>query len=253
MYVPRLPLIIVTTLAVLFGAGWLTDSIAASRVERSISRDVEEAARLEVSPRVSVGGVPYLASLFTGEIPTISVHALDVDVAELGMVNAQTRLEEVQVTRGQALNGNIDGAPARAFSRTISLDGVALGHLIDMTDLDIAHPYDISPGGGPAAEALLTGTPFNQRESHTVLVDLRLVGDEFRLIPRELVDAPAELSDEEAREVMDAFALTLDTTQLPLAGRATSVNLSGGSIYFESRQLNVTVNLADLSPVDVSG
>ncbi|MDO5670555.1 MAG: DUF2993 domain-containing protein [Corynebacterium sp.] len=253
MYVPRLPLLIVTTLAVLFGTGWLIDSLAASRVERFISREVEESARLDVSPRVNVGGAPYLGALVTGEIPHIGVHALDVEVAELGMVNAQTQLEEVEVTRGQVFSGDIQGAPARSFSRTIRLDGVALGHLIDMTDLDISHPYDISPAGGSAAEALLTGTPYNQREPYTVLVDLRLVGDEFRMTPRELVNAPGDLSSVESRAIMEEFGLTLDTTQLPLAGRATTVNMSGGSIYFESRRLNVTVNLAELSPVDVSG
>lgn len=253
VYVPRLPLIIVTVLAVLVGAGWLVDSIAASRVERAISRDVEEAARLDVSPRVNVDGVPYLAALATGEIPSISVHALDVDVAELGMVNAQTRLTEVQVTRDQVLTGDISGAPARSFTRTIRLDGVALGRLLDMTDLDISHPYDISPAGGVAAEAQLTGTPFHQREPSTVIVDLRLVGDEFRMTPRELVDAPADQTDEEAQAVRDAFTLTLDTRKLPLAGRASTVNMSGGSIFFEAQRFNVSVAMSALSPVEVTG
>lgn len=253
MYVPRLPLILVAVLAVLIGGGWLTDSIAASRVERHLSAAVEEQAGLEVSPRVNVGGAPYLAALFTGEIPTVSVHALDVDVEGLGMVNAQTELTRIAVSPDQVLSGEIAGAPATSFTRTIRLDGVALGRLLGMTDLDIANPYDISPGGGSAAEAQLTGTPFDRREPVTVIVDLRLVGDQFHLSPRELVDAPADLSDAEAEAVLDAFTLTLDTRTLPLAGRASRVNMSGGSIFFEAERRNVTVRLADLSPVEVSG
>jgi hypothetical protein len=253
VYVPRLPLIIASVLAVLIGGGWLVDSIAASRVERHISAAVEEQAGLEVSPRVNVGGAPYLAALFTGEIPTISVHALDVDVAGLGMVNAQTELTRVTVTRDQVLSGDITGSPASAFARTIRLDGVALGRLLGMTDLDIANPYDISPAGGSAAEAQLTGTPANRREPVTVIVDLRLVGEQFHMSPRELVDAPDDLSPAEEEAAREAFSLTLDTRSLPLAGRASRVNMSGGSIFFEAERHNVTVRLADLSPVDVSG
>ena len=252
VYVPRLPLIIVSVLAVLLGGGWLADSIAASRVERHLSAAVEEQAGLEVSPRVNVGGVPYLAALFTGQIPTVGVHALDVDVAGLGMVNAQTELTRVTVDRGQVLSGDIAGAPATSLTRTIRLDGVSLGRVLGMTDLDISNPYDISPAGGSAAEAQLIGTPVDQREPVTVIVELRLVGDQFHMSPRELVDAPADLSPAAAEAAREAFSLTLDTRSLPLAGRASRVNMSGGSIFFEAERHNVTVRLADLSPVDAS-
>jgi len=252
VYVPRLLVIAVTTVAVLLGAGWLVDSIAAARFERTISREVEEAARLDVSPRVNVGGFPFLTALVTGELPTVDVHALDVDVTTLGMVNATTRISEVDVTREQILSGDLTGSTARSFTRTIRLDGVALGRLLDMTDLDISNPYDISPSGGTAAEAQLTGTPFNRREPATVVVDLRLVGNEFRMTPRELVDAPADQTPAEAQEIRDAFTLTLDTRRLPLAGRASTVNMSGGSIFFEAQRFNVPVRMSALSPVEAA-
>ena len=253
VYVPRSLLITVTVIAVLLGAGWLVDSLAAARFERTISREVQDAARLDVSPSVNVGGFPFLMSLTTGEIPSVDVHALDVDVADLGMVNATTRISEVTADRDQILNGDISGATARSFTRTIRLDGVALGRLLDMTDLDISHPYDISPAGGTAAEAQLTGTPFNQREAATVIVDLRLVGNEFRMTPRELVDAPADQTPAEEQAVRDAFTLTLDTRRLPLAGRASTVNMSGGSIFFEAQRFNVPIRMSALSPVEVTG
>ena len=252
MYVPRLLLITVTTLAVLLGAGWLVDSLAAVRFERTVSREVQEAARLDNSPGVNVGGFPFLLALGSGEIPSVDVHALDVDVATVGMVNATTRISDVTATREQILSGDISGASARSFTRTIRLDGVALGRLLDMTDLDISHPYDISPSGGVAAEAQLTGTPFNQREPSTVVVDLRLVGNEFRMTPRELVDAPADQTPAEAQAIRDAFTLTLDTRRLPLAGRASTVNVSGGSIFFKAQRFNVPVRMSSLSPVEVT-
>lgn len=249
MLVPRLPLAIVAVLATLFGLGWLADSLAAIRVERAISAGVENRTNLDVSPAVAVGGAPYLQALLSGEVPVITVNALDVDVRDLGMVNARTALSQVTLDRGQVLNGDIDGAPAALLTRTIGLDGVAFGRLLDMTDLDIANPYDISPGGGVASEAQLTGTPPGFDAPVSVVVDLRLVGPHFHMTPRELRDVPADRTD----EIHEVFTLTLDTRELPLAGRATSVHLGGGSIYFEAQRHNVTVQLADLSPVDTSG
>ncbi|RNE50052.1 DUF2993 domain-containing protein [Corynebacterium alimapuense] len=248
MFIPRLPLVLATVVAVLFGAVWLGDSIVASRVERSISTQVEEAAGLEVSPRVAVGGAPYLAALITGEIPTIGVTALDVEVSGLGAVNAKTTVSEVVVSAEQVFSGEIAGSTAAFISRTISLDGVSLGTLLDMTDLDISNPYDISPSGGSSSEARLTGTPPGFDEPVTVIVDLRLVGSEFQMTPRELVDVPQD-RETDART---AFTYSLDTHELPLAGQASSVSLVGGSIYFEAQRLNVTVQMADLSPIATS-
>lgn len=248
MFVPRLPLILALVVSVVAGLGWAVDSAAAIRVERGVSRQVEEQSRLDVSPAVSAGGGLYLPALVTGEIPRLSVEALDVAVEGLGMVNARTEVSGLTATPGQVITGEIDGVPAELISRTISLDGVALGRLLDMTDLDIANPYDISPRGGVSSEAQMTGTPPGFDEPVTVIVNLRLVGPEFRMTPRELVDVPEGMADA-AREV---FTFTLDTRRLPLAGQAASVTLAGGSIYFEAQRHNTTVRLADLSPLDIS-
>ncbi len=248
MFVPRIPLAVGTAVAVIAGVGWFVDSVAATKVERGISRQVEQQSRLDVSPSVSAGGGPYLPAVLTGEIPRLSVEALDVTVEGLGMVNARTELAGLDVSPGQVLGGNIDGVPAELISRTISLDGVALGHLLGMTDLDIANPYNISPTGGVSSEAQMTGTPEGFDEPVTVVVDLRLVGPEFRMTPRELVDVPEERADA-ARE---AFTYSLDTRRLPLSGQAASVTLAGGSIYFETQRHNITVRLSDLSPIDES-
>lgn len=249
MFVPRIPLALVTVAAVIGGAGWVTDSVAALRVERAISQQVEENAHLDTSPSVFAGGAPYLQALVTGEIPRLNVNALDVNVEGLGMVNASTSVAGMLVSPGQVFSGEIEGAPAELISRTISLDGVALGRLLDMTDLDIANPYNISPTGGVSSEAQMTGTPPGFDVPVTVIVDLRLVGPMFHMTPRALVDVPEELTDR-ARE---AFTYSLDTRRLPLSGQASSVTLSGGSIYFEAQRHNVTVRVDDLSPLDRTG
>lgn len=248
MYIPRLPLALLSAVALLIGAGWLADSIMAARVESSISTQVEARSNLEVSPDVSVGGVPYLAAIITEEIPHVDVTVLDVDVAGLGMVNAFTNVAGLTVTSEQVLSGDISGSHAELISRTVSLDGVSLGYLLDMTDLDISNPYDISPAGGSEAEAQLTGTPPGFEEPITVDVDLRLVGHMFHMSPRTLIDVPAHRT-EDARE---AFTYSLDTRRLPLAGQASSVSLGGGSIYFEARRHNTSVKWSDLSPIEFS-
>lgn len=245
--IPRLPLILLTTVAVILGGLWLVDNVAASRVERRISFAVEEAANLETNPPVYVGGFPYLSALVTDEIPYVEARALDVEVEGLGMINVATRYEKLAVTPAQVLSGDIAGVKAEKRSRSISLDGVALGHLIDMTDLDISNPYNISPAGGTEAEAQLIGTPPGFTEPVTVIVDLRLTGTQFSMTPTELIDAPAGRED----DIRTAFTYSLDTLKLPLGGRAASVTLGGGSIYFQAEQHNVTVQMRGLSPIAV--
>ncbi|GAB2518243.1 hypothetical protein CATRI_11070 [Corynebacterium atrinae] len=247
MSIPRLPLILLTALAVILGGLWLVDTVAASRVERRISFAVENAANLETNPPVYVGGVPYLSALVTDEIPYVEARALDVDVEGLGMINVATRYEKIAVSPGQVLSGDISGSKAEKRSRSISLDGVALGQLIDMTDLDISNPYNISPAGGTEAEAQLIGTPPGFTEPATVIVDLRLEGSMFYMTPIELVDAPVGRED----DILEAFTYSLDTLKLPLGGRAASVALGGGSIYFQAEQHNVKVQMRGLSPIAV--
>lgn len=224
---------------------WLVDSLVATRVESRISASVEESADLDASPDVFVGGYPYTSALITDEIPRLTVDSLDINVEGLGIVNASTQLAGVEVTPRQVLSGDLTDAPVELYTRTISLDGVAFGQLLDITDLDIANPYDISPGGGVASEARLTGTPPGFEEPVTVLVALRLDGSEFRMTVRELLDVPEGRED----DATEAFTYTMDTRELPLSQPATLVQMSGGSIMFETQRQNMTLQLPDLAPL----
>lgn len=248
MRVPRKVAVPVAVLVILATLFWLVDSLIAARVEHRISERVAEHANLETNPSIFIGGAPYLQGLVTGDLPLISAHSLDVDVPGLGMVNARSEATDLQITPEQVFSGDIVGAPAEMITRTVSLDGVALGHLLGMTDLDIANPYDISPGGGRRSEAQLTGTPEGFDKPVSVLVSLRLDGPMFHMNPRKLIDVPSGRED----DARAAFTWDLNTHQLPLADQAQAVYAQGGSIYFRAQKQNVPLELEDLSPIENS-
>ncbi|MCK2201257.1 LmeA family phospholipid-binding protein [Corynebacterium callunae] len=225
---------------------WVVDSAVAARAEYHISKAVAESADLTNSPRVFAGSTIYSAAFFTGELDKVSIDMLDVEVPGVGMVNASTEVEKVAVTPEQLLSGDLEGTTAELFTRDLRMDGVAIGAQLGITDLDIAHPNDVSPSGGLASEAVLTGTPQGHIDPVSVLVTLRLVGSEFRMTPIELIDAAPDLSLD---DVSGAFSWRVDTRQLPLADRAMAVYLSGGSIHFQSEARNVTLTTRELSPL----
>ncbi|KQB83961.1 LmeA family phospholipid-binding protein [Corynebacterium lowii] len=230
------------------GLAWVADSAVAIRAERAISTAVADNSNLEVQPHVYLGGVPYTQALLSGEIPRLSVEALDVDTPGLGLVNARTEITAIEASGHQVFSGDLTGATAEVFSRQLGLDGVAVGEQLGMTDLDISNPYDISPGGGPAVEVQLTGTPHGFTEPVTVIAALRLEGPSFRMTPFEFPEVPADRIEEARR----AFSWELDTRSLPLAGQAEAVHVSGGSIYFTAQRRNITVEFSDLSPLETS-
>ncbi|WP_080796618.1 LmeA family phospholipid-binding protein [Corynebacterium pacaense] len=234
------------TVLVLGAVLWVADSVFATRAERHISESIAEEADLETSPRVYAGGAIYLSSLVTGTLDTVTIDMLDVDVPGIGMVNASTVLDSVTVTPAQVLSGDLNGSAVELFSRTLRLDGVALGSQLGITDLDISNPLDVSPTGGSASEAQLSGTPTGFAEPVAVVVTLRLVGSEFHMTPVSLVDGPDGTTLD---DVVGDFTWSIDTTQLPLANRVNAVKMMGGSIYFESQARNVIVSTRELSPL----
>jgi len=144
-----------------------------------------------------------------------------------------------------ALRGEVVGADARLVRRRIRLDGVGFGELLGITDLDMANPYDISPTGGVASEARLTGTVPGALEPATVVVTLRLDDGTFRMRPSQLIDAAAG----EEQTVLDGFTFDLDTRELPLGGPADLVQLRGGSLELSRDRVNTVVEAADLEPL----
>lgn len=221
------------------------DTAAASRAERSLALRHGGDERLSAVPDASIGGFPFFQFLVSAQLPHVSVSALDARVEGLGVVNASAEAFDVEVDPAGVMQSDLAGAPAAMVRRKVRLDGVAFGELLDMTDLDISNPYDISPGGGVASEAQLTGTVPGTDWPSTVVVTLRLDGPVFRMRPSLLIDAPPGTED----DILAAYTLDLDTRKLPLDGPADLVQLSGGSIEFFHQRLNVTLEAADLAPL----
>ncbi|AKK06878.1 putative DUF2993 family protein [Corynebacterium mustelae] len=246
---------IVVTLSVIAGllaSTWVVDTAVAARSEKQLSDRVESIAELAAAPEVYLGGFPFSAALLTGTLPDMYVSMTDVAVEPFGLIRAHTSLTDVEVTKEQVLAGDIDGSKAALISRGVALDAVALGSQLGISDLDISHPYDISPAGGHVAEVQLSGTPPDLPGPVVVLAELRLVGKMFHLNPVRLVDrgAVSESGSDGLTEaqILDAFRWELNTRTLPLARQASYVASSGGTIYFESQERNVVVHTEDLIP-----
>lgn len=239
------PLKIIGGIAVVVGVLGVVDTGFAMHAEHTLAQQVKAEAQLENTPQVYVGGMPYLGAAIMPdhEIPLMEVNALDIEVPRLGLVNASTTLRDVQVTPDQLFSGNFTGASVSTWSRAISVDAVSLGRLMGINDLQIANPKNISPTSGTSAEADLVGTLSGDDESTTVEVTLRLIDEKFIMTP---VNA-------ENDRVAEAFSYSLDTRQLPLSAQATAVRLQGGSITFETQHRNTTLDVSQLSPVEIDG
>ncbi|WP_296148253.1 DUF2993 domain-containing protein [uncultured Corynebacterium sp.] len=234
---------IACVVALAFGA----DAAVAAHVERALAAHAREADALPADPETYVGGLPFAQVALTGKVPRVSFQALDVHVDGVGIANTRTDIYGIDIDVDKAVRAEFAGAHAKRVEHTLSLDGVAFGQLLGMTDLDIANPYDISPTGGTASEAQLTGTVPGTDEKTSAVVTLRLDGTTFRMEPEQLIDVPSALTS----AVTDAYTLELDTRDLPIGAQADLVEVAGGSIRFSSQQHDVTVTDELLSPVAV--
>lgn len=181
-----------------------------------------------------ISGFPHALSKVTGEIPRITVERLDAEVPNAG----------VGTLGVDVVNYDTNAKQADSVRRRVRLDGVGFGSLLGVSDLDMANPFDISPAGGAASEAQLTGTFPGTDEPATVVVTLRLVDGVLHMRPSLLVHAPAGQED----AVLRGATLNLDTRELPLGGPADKVQLMGGSVELSHERFNTAVTEEDFSP-----
>lgn len=233
--------VLACVVALAFGA----DAAVAAHVERTLATHAREADDLPSEPDTYVGGLPFAQVALTGKVPRVSFQALDVRVDGVGIANSRTDIYDIVVDAGRAAKADFAGTKAKRVEHTLSLDGVAFGQLLGMTDLDIANPYDISPAGGTASEAQLTGTVPGTDEKTSAVVTLRLDGTTFRMEPAQLIDVPADL----VPAVTDTYTLELDTRDMPIGAQADLVEVAGGSIRFSAQQHEVEVTDELLSPI----
>lgn len=220
------------TLTALVAVG--LDSAAAARAERRLSQHAAEIDQLSSPPEVYIAGFPYVLSALTGAHTRVSLSAIDTPLPGFGSATVGV----------DALGLNTHTNTANVLRRSVRLDAVAFAHLLDLPDLDITNPYDISPAGGGVSEARLSATLPDTSTASTAVVTLRLTDGTFFMRPSEVDPASGASAD----DVVQAFSYELDTRSLPLGGPADMVQLSGGSIYFSRDVVNAAVDVDDLVP-----
>ncbi|MBN9645026.1 DUF2993 domain-containing protein [Corynebacterium mendelii] len=237
----------VIVLAVCVLGAWIADTVAAARVEKTISSTIRQDNTTAGEPRVWVGGTPYLLALATGTVPTVAIDMGDVDVPDFGLVTLRTDATGITVTPQQVLGGDWQGATAKYLVHSMRLDGTSLGAQLGMDDLQISNPVDISPMGEPQTEALLTGTPPGVDDRFSVLVKLRITAGVVSITPLEIRSSP-QVGPAVQQQALNAFTWSSDSADLPIGGRASSIQCTGGSILIQSATDNVRLNHDNLSP-----
>ncbi|MCS4536053.1 DUF2993 domain-containing protein [Corynebacterium sp. HS2168-gen11] len=232
------------SLVTLLGLGWVGDTALAARSESLLANRVAAAYDLPVVPETYIGGFPFAENFFSHNIPDMYVSVTDVELPRWGLVRMHASLQDVAISRDGLFTGDIDRTRAALLTTGVSLDAVSVGKQLGMTDLDIAHPYDISPKGGAASEVRLTGTPANTSKPISVIAELRLVNDHFYLRPISIANRGAQELDDAA--IFTAFSLDFPTQELGLPGQVSLVSVGGGSLYFQVKERNVTVHISQL-------
>lgn len=257
---PGLPVLAVSLVAVLaavVGITVLTDSLVAARVEKNISDRIFEESNLAVPPQVQVTGMPYLAAAFTNELPSVQVESTDVEIPGFGRVTVTSSATEVTLGRDAVLTGDFEDAPARQVFTRIQMDTVELGGRMGIDDLAVTSVEDSSPRGGWETEAYLAGTPdglsAGPEGTYEVAVRLRVWQGDVYLTATEVTDSPGrtdpgELDDDLRDEVLDAFSLEMDGSDLPLRGEPGRVYTAGGALFVETEENFARVSVGDLAP-----
>ncbi len=72
--------------------GGTADTLFASGVERTLSRQAAQLNGLEVAPEAYISGFPVALAAVTGAVSRVSLHSVDVPVAGVGVGNAGVEL-----------------------------------------------------------------------------------------------------------------------------------------------------------------
>ena len=232
----------------------------AIHAERNLANRIREEMNLPADPYVSLGGVAYSSSFFTGHWSSIQVRARDLEIEGFGLVSVESGAVDVEVPKSSVWSGDFDSAFTERYHTKLQLDGLSLGRQFGFTDLAIQNHEDISPAGGWETEAIFEATPPGWSAPAEVVVKLRILDGDAKFIPVEVLSGPAdaesedvlrgdELSDDAAAEILPAFELVLTGAELPLRQRPTRIYVSGGSIFIEGDELYRLVSPEDFLPV----
>ena len=236
-----------------------TDMGFASHAEYKLSEHIQEAAQLEMTPYVAIGGQAYLSSFVTGKWSSVTSRIRDVEVPDFGLVSLEYGASNVKIPASSVLSGNFPESPTKQYFTKLSLDGVSLGNKLGLTDLSIQSLKDSSPTGGWETEAIFEATPAGWQGKTQVSAKLRIVSRDVIITPMEIISAPPsptdskihskpELSEVDAQHILDTFRLTLRDSEIPMGMPATRVYVSGGSVTIEGEQIQCTVSPTNFMP-----
>ena len=131
----------------------------AIHAERNLANRIREEMNLPADPYVSLGGVAYSSSFFTGHWSSIQVRARDLEIEGFGLVSVESGAVDVEVPKSSVWSGDFDSAFTERYHTKLQLDGLSLGRQFGFTDLAIQNHEDISPAGGWETEAIFEATP----------------------------------------------------------------------------------------------
>lgn len=238
----------------------IADAGVAVNAERQLADSIRREANLPADPYVSLGGMAYTSSFFTGQWSSITVRARDLEVPGFGLVSVESSAVNVEIPSSSVWSGDFGETPAEQYFTRLQLDGLALGRQLDLTDLAIQNYEDISPAGGWETEAIFEATPPGWSGQAAVMVKLRIENGDAYFIPDHVITGPTgpdstevvageELSDEVADEILDAFDLELPFRDLPLRQVPTQIYVSGGSVFIVGDEMYPIVSPEDFLPV----
>lgn len=259
--VHKVGIIAAIALMVLAVCAWVGDSLVATRTESRISRELQHYSNLPVQPDVTAGGFPFLYEAERGKLSSLTVDAQDLDVPGFGLVTVHSSATNIEASTHDILHGRIEDAPVETVSTTLSLDGLALGERLGITDLTIRRLANTAPNGGQESDSVFSGSIGGLDKPATVAVRLRIKADVISMDAYEVLDGPAsrdkdapvvkgrEIPEDIRDEIKKAFSLQLEGKYLPLRARPDFIYCEGGSIFLQASQQNVTINLSDLAPM----
>lgn len=110
--------------------------IGGNSTESRISRELQHYSNLPVQPDVTAGGFPFLYEAERGKLSSLTVDAQDLDVPGFGLVTVHSSATNIEASTHDILHGRIEDAPVETVSTTLSLDGLALGERLGITESD---------------------------------------------------------------------------------------------------------------------
>ncbi|MBJ7289240.1 DUF2993 domain-containing protein [Williamsia sp.] len=259
------------------------DTGFAINAERSFARSLPNVAdgengvpHLPYEPEVTISGFPAIPHLLDGHYPAIGVTARAVDLSPTVTFADKTqtrsprscepddpchadiraRLTDVRVNkRGRSLThpfSQWSGLKVAKATTSTTLDSVAVGRLLGITDLTVSTPAPpgTAGGGGPqdgllsrTSGIVLTGTvqtpPPDERDVKvSVTVDLAARGTSLTITATGFYDGPEEhstavLTPDEAKRVLGKFSATIGGIPMAWGATATSARSSGSDLMIE--------------------